>query len=202
MDSRYEKLSSLNFNNFNKFLDNSDGVRPQLTTTSTSSPPTSTVTYPPTTQSTTLAPRTTRPRPTTTPRPPTTTLQTTTTTKRPCNIGIVAGECLYPGDEVYSCQRCFRLVFQHDGNLVVYTTVAPIRYIWHTETHGKGANRACMQHDGNFVLYKPDNSHVFHTHTYMWPGAYAEMQWDGQFSIWRDGVNRYHSGPIAACNSP
>lgn len=189
-----------------KFLENS-GVTPRLITTSTTHPPPpmTTTTLPPRIQSTTT-PSTTRIPPTTqattTPRTTTTTQSTTTTTKRPCNIGLVGGECMYPGDEIYSCHRCFKLVFQHDGNLVVYTTVPPIRHIWHTETHGKGANRACMQTDGNFVLYTASNSYVFHTNTHMWPGAYAEMQWDGQFSIYRDGVNRYHSGPIAGCVSP
>jgi hypothetical protein len=80
---------------------------------------------------------------------------------------------LLPGDTVFSATRSFKLVFQHDGNLVYYVIddaslpselnlktlpagIAQARYsrpVWATGTNGMGANACVMQGDGNLVLY-------------------------------------------------
>jgi hypothetical protein len=71
---------------------------------------------------------------------------------------------LSPGDILYSATRAFRLVFQTDGNLVLYViddSTLPVdiaageypRAIWATGTNGMGASACVMQPDGNLVLY-------------------------------------------------
>lgn len=47
-----------------------------------------------------------------------------------------------------------RLIFQHDGNLVLYGAG---KAIWHTATHGKGETLA-IQNDANLVIYSPDKA--------------------------------------------
>jgi hypothetical protein len=68
------------------------------------------------------------------------------------------------GDILYSATRAFRLVFQTDGNLVLYgidDSTLPVditkgqyaKALWATGTNGMGAVRCSMQADGNLVLY-------------------------------------------------
>lgn len=92
-------------------------------------------------------------------------------------------------------------MLQEDGNLVIYTTVSPIRAIWAADTRGKGGIKLCMQLDGNLVLYTATMSPVWSSNTF-YPEAYAEMQYDGQLAVWQNGISRYVSGTTAACVSP
>lgn len=55
------------------------------------------------------------------------------------------------------------LVFQNDGNLVIYGDSWSA--IWSTSTGGIGAVHAVMQNDGNFVLYNKNNQSVWATAT-------------------------------------
>lgn len=123
---------------------------------------------------------------------------TTPIPQRPCNVGIENGQCIFVNEIVYSCKGCFKLILQDDGNLVVYTTVNPIQAIWATNTRGKGGVQLCMQFDGNLVLYTADKVAIWSTSTY-YPGAYAEMQSDGQLAIWHNGIVRYSTGISAKC---
>ncbi|GAB94063.1 hypothetical protein BJY21_003393 [Kineosphaera limosa] len=45
------------------------------------------------------------------------------------------------------------LVFQEDGNLVHYGG-DPLRAMWSSNTHNKGASRLAFQKDGNVVIYR------------------------------------------------
>lgn len=132
----------------------------------------------------------------------TTASATTPIPTRACNIGLAGGECMFLGDVVSSCQTCFKLVLQDDGNLVIYPTVDSVKSVWASFTQGKGAVKACMQDDGNFVLYTATDAPVWSTKTSNYPGAYLEMQFDGQLVIWQNGISRYSSGPTAQCVSP
>ncbi len=55
----------------------------------------------------------------------------------------------------YSEDKRYALVFQGDGNLVVYKFSAPEKFspIWNTQTAGFHANNCVLQGDGNLVLY-------------------------------------------------
>ena len=64
-----------------------------------------------------------------------------------------AGQSLYAGDALISSNGLFRLIYQADGNLVIYDWND--RPIWHSNTWGQPAGRATYQTDGNFVVYTP-----------------------------------------------
>ncbi|RFA16160.1 hypothetical protein B7R21_01860 [Subtercola boreus] len=49
-----------------------------------------------------------------------------------------------------------KLVFQADGNLVLYTDAG--RAIWQSRTYGRGASKISLQSDGNVVIYRADNT--------------------------------------------
>jgi hypothetical protein len=75
----------------------------------------------------------------------------------------------------------FFLVFQADGNLVVYTkNDVPV---WNSGTGGSGADHAVMQTDGNFVVYTPAGVAVWTSGTAGNPGAFAQIQSNGNFVI-------------------
>jgi pseudomonalisin len=78
-----------------------------------------------------------------------------------------ASKQLNPGDILYSATRAFRLVFQTDGNLVLYAiddSTLPVditkgkytKALWATGTNGMGVGKCAMQTDGNLVLYTGD----------------------------------------------
>ncbi|RFA10537.1 hypothetical protein B7R54_15980 [Subtercola boreus] len=49
-----------------------------------------------------------------------------------------------------------KLVFQTDGNLVLYTDAG--RATWQSRTYGRGAAKISLQSDGNVVIYRADNT--------------------------------------------
>lgn len=57
---------------------------------------------------------------------------------------VYKGQCIFRSDTVYSERRCFRLVVQSDGNMVIYR-MTDSRAVWATGTKGKGGYKACMQ---------------------------------------------------------
>ncbi|RFA17913.1 hypothetical protein [Subtercola boreus] len=48
-----------------------------------------------------------------------------------------------------------KLVFQTDGNLVLYADSG--RAVWQSRTYGRGAAKISLQSDGNVVVYRADN---------------------------------------------
>lgn len=72
------------------------------------------------------------------------------------------------------------LVFQPDGNLVVYGPNSKV--LWASYTQGKGATSAVMQGDGNFVIYAGSKA-LWWTATAGNPDAYAQVQANGSFSV-------------------
>ncbi|MDB5179803.1 MAG: Curculin protein [Candidatus Saccharibacteria bacterium] len=62
-------------------------------------------------------------------------------------------QTLQIGDSLLSYDERYWLVFQGDGNLVLYS---PNRAVWSTQTQGKGGVRVVMQNDGNLVMYRAD----------------------------------------------
>ena len=55
----------------------------------------------------------------------------------------------------YSEDKRYALVFQEDGNLVIYKFPAPGKYraVWHTHTMGRYIDKCIFQADGNLALY-------------------------------------------------
>lgn len=92
---------------------------------------------------------------------------------------ISPGTMIYP-NQSYSIGTS-TLIFQGDGNLVLYGANGLVH--WASYTQGKGGALASMQEDGNFVIYDNAGTALWHTHTNGNPGAYARVQDNGSFSI-------------------
>jgi hypothetical protein len=75
----------------------------------------------------------------------------------------------------------YMLVFQTDGNLVIYGPNSSV--VWASYTQNRGATTAIMQTDGNFVIYDANSTALWNTGTYNNPGAYLLFQDNGMLSI-------------------
>lgn len=119
-----------------------------------------------------------------------------TTTPNPKTDRLFVGNCMKHGDVLHSAHGCYYAIFQHDGNFVVYKSSGGPA-LWHTHTHGTGANRACMQTDGNFVIYAPDG-HKWHTNTNGKPANFITVQDDGQMVVYhQNNADHYYvSGTV------
>ncbi|KAA0996819.1 putidacin L1 family lectin-like bacteriocin [Pseudomonas sp. ANT_J12] len=73
------------------------------------------------------------------------------------------------------------LIFQGDGNVVVYGPNWSIR--WASYTQNKGAVQAVVQADGNFVVYAANNVPLWNSGTAGQPGTVLRLQPNGGFSI-------------------
>ncbi len=79
-----------------------------------------------------------------------------------------------------TCNK-YNLVFQNDGNLVLYNpNSSPV---WATGTEGRAA-RMSVQVDGNVVLYDSANQPIWATNTDGNPGAYLSLQNDGNLIVY------------------
>jgi hypothetical protein len=87
---------------------------------------------------------------------------------------------LLPGDRLYAVNGQFFLVYQNDGNLVVYNAAA--RPTWASHTDGKPAWRTYMQPDGDFVIYSAWRNPVWATGT-VGRGVRVVMQDDGNLVV-------------------
>lgn len=96
-----------------------------------------------------------------------------------------AGEVMNPGDSVRSASGNVRLVFQGDGNLVLYCASKPVS-LWASGTV-RAVDIAAMQGDGNFVLYAPGGVPVWHTGTDGHPGTVLAVQDDGNVVLYAPG---------------
>jgi len=110
---------------------------------------------------------------------------------------------LNQGDILFSATRAFQLIFQTDGNLVLYglddtslsgalvpsppQLIPDARYtkvIWASATNAPvGPVRCNMQTDGNLVLYDNDGGAVWASGTNGNPGAFLRCQDDGSLVI-------------------
>jgi len=78
------------------------------------------------------------------------------------------------------------LVFQSDGNLVLYDRDAGA--LWASGTNGRGGNKAIVQDDGNFVIYDAQNRPLWATGTSgRGAGAYLKVQDDGNLVLYAAG---------------
>jgi len=80
-----------------------------------------------------------------------------------------------------SWQTCgYRLVFQNDGNLVLYS---PRGVLWATGTERANADGFAVQRDGNVVLYGGGRP-IWATNTDRNPGAFLALQTDGNLVVY------------------
>jgi hypothetical protein len=94
-----------------------------------------------------------------------------------------ADQYLEKDDQLVSTDKMFKLVYQSDGNLVLYRTSdnAPL---WATNTAGKNAWRVYMQPDGNFVVYEAYRKPVWASNTDGNTDSFIVIQRDGNLVIY------------------
>ncbi len=104
---------------------------------------------------------------------------------------LFAGDIMFPGDVLVSANRRFSLIYQTDGNVVLYDGYATP--VWQTETGGlaPGNGRLVMQGDGNLVLYAIEDGEYG---TPLWAinqigatlvaGSHAILQDDGDLAVY------------------
>ena len=85
-----------------------------------------------------------------------------------------SGQALAPGQSIRTTTGC-SLLYQSDGNLVLYRGAQPI---WQARTGGTTAGRGVMQADGNLVVYDGAGVPGFDTATGGNPGAFLRLQSD------------------------
>ncbi len=91
-----------------------------------------------------------------------------------------AGEVLPPGQVLTSSNGNYRLTFQTDGNLVLYSGNVPL---WASNT---SATASCiMQTDGNLVVYAAGGHAAWASNTNGNPGSHLTVQDDGNVVIYR-----------------
>lgn len=86
--------------------------------------------------------------------------------------------------KLHSPNREYHLVFQEDGNLVVYDRNKNV--YWSTKTENRGA-RAEFQRDGNLVVYDYSGRPIYDTKTNGKGASVLRMQDDGNLVIYTSG---------------
>lgn len=103
-----------------------------------------------------------------------------------------AGEALGPNQFITSSDGRFRLIYQSDGNLVLYQVNGGA--LWASNTSGTSAGVAVMQGDGNFVVYNAASQPVFSSGTFGRPEAYLLVQNDGNVVVYHYGTPLWWTG--------
>ncbi|MDQ3123477.1 MAG: CHAP domain-containing protein [bacterium] len=96
-----------------------------------------------------------------------------------------SGETLFQNQYLASSDLRHTLIFQTDGNLVIYNGSGAV---WSAQTGGKGGVRLIVQSDGNLVLYNSANQPVWNTATFSNSLASLVMQDDGNLVLYGPGA--------------
>ena len=102
------------------------------------------------------------------------------------------GEVLNPGQSIASPDGQYSLVYQGDGNLVLYRGATPL---WASGTDGTAPGVCIMQTDGNLVIYAPAGEPIWASDTAHAPGSRLVVQDDGNVVIYGP------DGPVWATNT-
>jgi len=93
------------------------------------------------------------------------------------------GDRLLPGDSLTSASGRYWLVYQGDGNVVLYDLATGVA-LWWTGTVGEIPGQAVMQGDGNFVVYNEAGSAVWWSATEGYAGARLFVQDDANVVVY------------------
>ena len=91
-----------------------------------------------------------------------------------------SGERLFPGQQVSSPSGTARLLYQLDGNIVLYTSSGAI---WHSGTVGVPPGFVAMQGDGNLVLYTAAGQAAWASDTNGYDNAYVSLDDTGTLRV-------------------
>lgn len=95
---------------------------------------------------------------------------------------LFAGQSMAGNTMLMSAAGQYRLVYQNDGNLVVYGPQD--QPTWHSRSPNTSVGQALMQADGNFVVYDATGWARWASRTNGNPGAWVVMQDDGNLVVY------------------
>lgn len=109
-------------------------------------------------------------------------------------VSVAAGKS-YGADAILLSHDSARLVFQGDGNLVLYkTTGGPWVPLWASNTGGRGGKSVSFQGDGNLVIYADGGRPVWASST-SGQGFTMTLRGDGNLAIYDGAGNaRWQTG--------
>ncbi|MGI8802983.1 MAG: hypothetical protein ACR2KV_12545 [Solirubrobacteraceae bacterium] len=99
---------------------------------------------------------------------------------------MLPGQVLHGGDSIISGDGRFRLVYQGDGNLVLYR-LADGAPLWSSGTNGRSVAACIMQTDGNLVVYDAAGAAAWASGTDGHGGSLVIAQSDGNVVIYQPG---------------
>ncbi|XP_070504079.1 uncharacterized protein [Chironomus tepperi] len=102
---------------------------------------------------------------------------------KPVKNTLYGNECLEANEYLESPNKCIRVLYQSNGDLVYYRK-SSMEPFWKSNTLGHCTNKACMQEDGNFVIYDCYGKQIFATNTANHPGSRIILQNDGNLVIY------------------
>ncbi|MFT3923204.1 MAG: hypothetical protein QM778_11790 [Myxococcales bacterium] len=100
-------------------------------------------------------------------------------------ITLKSGSVMPAGTSFQSPNNTYQLIYQTDGNLVVYALSPTKKALWASGTQGVPPGKVIMQSDGNLVIYKPDGAAAWSTKTNGNTGAFLSMQDDNNLVVYR-----------------
>ena len=111
------------------------------------------------------------------------------------------GKCLKVNESLESNNKCFKLIMQDDGNLVLYHQLTSFS-LWSTQTQRTCTNRLCMQADGNLVTYDCNVVATWNSETMENTGAVLILQDDGNAVIYAKNstIALWASGTVTTCS--
>ena len=114
------------------------------------------------------------------------------------NNRLLAGEVLTTA--LVSSNGRFTLVYQGDGNLVLYAGSEPL---WDCGTHGQTCGQAILEGDGNIVVYDASGRAIWSSDTPGHPRTHLVLQDDGNLVLYaEDGSALWSSGTMVPPDGP
>jgi hypothetical protein len=104
---------------------------------------------------------------------------------------MIAGQSLFPNDTLVSSDQRFTLIYQTDGNLVLYQS--GVGAIWNTGTWPV-TGQAALQADGNFVVYRSDGVPLWYSGTAGVSPVQLNLQNDGNLVLYGPNGAVWSSG--------
>jgi hypothetical protein len=108
---------------------------------------------------------------------------------------LTSGESLRGDEALVSPNGRYQLLYQLDGNLVIYGSEGPT---WWSATDGESVGSLDMQGDGNLVLYDEQGRPLRATRTDGNPGAMVQLQDDGNLVVYADPHGPNAGTPLRA----
>jgi pimeloyl-ACP methyl ester carboxylesterase len=95
---------------------------------------------------------------------------------------LASGTALHAGEGLFSANGRYHLVYQGDGNLVLYRDDGTP--LWASHTDGSAPGVVVMQGDGNLVMYDGQDVPIWHTGTSGYGGAWLVVGNDGNVVVY------------------